>query len=66
MENLTNRQIRLAKRPEGKPGKDSFEITESPVPEFKKGEMLIENIYVSVDPYMRGRMGDPATFSQCI
>ncbi len=62
MENLTNRQIRLAKRPEGKPGKDSFEITESPVPEFKKGEMLIENIYVSVDPYMRGRMGDPATF----
>ena len=57
-----NRQILLIKRPEGFPSKDVFEITEGPLPEPAEGEVLIKTLYISVDPYMRGRMRDVVTY----
>ncbi|MEW6442240.1 MAG: NADP-dependent oxidoreductase [bacterium] len=51
-----HREIRLKRRPVGIPTEADFEIAETPVPEPSEGEVLVRNIYMSVDPYMRGRM----------
>ena len=52
----TNRVFTLAKRPEGKPNRDTFELVERDVPEPGPGEALVRTLYLSVDPYMRDRM----------
>jgi len=57
-----NVEIRLASRPSGWVTADNFERTESPVPEPSEGEVLVRNIYLSVDPYMRGRMNDVKSY----
>ena len=54
--------ILLDKRPEGTPKLSDFKFTEENVPEIKEGEMLIETKYVSVDPYLRGRMSDAKSY----
>lgn len=54
----TNRQVALAARPNGFPKDSDFQILEGPVPEPGDGEVLVKNIYMSVDPYMRGRMNE--------
>lgn len=51
-----NREVRLKSYPVGIPKKDDFELVETPIPEPGPGQLLIRNIYMSVDPYMRGRM----------
>jgi hypothetical protein len=51
-----NRQITLAARPAGCATELDFQLVESPVPPLKDGEILVRSIYLSVDPYMRGRM----------
>jgi NADPH-dependent curcumin reductase CurA len=51
-----NRQFRLAARPDGRPDRDVFELVETDVPEPGPGEVLVRTRYLSVDPYMRGRM----------
>lgn len=51
-----NRQITLAARPTGEPTESDFRLVESPVPEPGAGQMLLKTIYLSLDPYMRGRM----------
>ncbi|MGD9648030.1 MAG: NADP-dependent oxidoreductase [Pirellulales bacterium] len=56
MSKLVNREIRLRSRPAGMPSADNFELVEAPVPEAKAGEILVRNLWMSVDPYMRGRM----------
>ena len=61
MEYSKNKQIRLAKRPEGMPGKECFETVETAIPSLHENQILTENIYMSVDPYMRGRMADPGS-----
>jgi len=53
-----NRQVVLAKRPNGYPIESDFELIEKPIPKPGQGEILIRAIYLSVDPYMRGRMND--------
>jgi NADPH:quinone reductase len=58
-----NRQITLAARPTGWPKESDFKLIESPVPEPNDGEMLVRMIYVSVDPYMRGRMNDAESYA---
>ena len=62
MSNTKNVEIRLASRPRGWVTGDNFERTESPVPEPAEGEVLVRNIYLSVDPYMRGRMNDAKSY----
>jgi NADPH-dependent curcumin reductase CurA len=51
-----NRQILLASRPRGEPGPDNFKLVETAVPEAGAGQMLLHTVYLSLDPYMRGRM----------
>lgn len=58
----TAREIHLVKRPTGLPGLDSFEITERQLPELATGQILIRNLWISVDPYMRGRMTEKKSF----
>ncbi|ELZ27492.1 alcohol dehydrogenase zinc-binding domain protein [Halosimplex carlsbadense 2-9-1] len=59
----TNRQFRLAKRPEGKPDRDTFDLVETDVPEPAPGEALVRTRYLSVDPYMRGRMSAAESYA---
>lgn len=56
MQANTNRQVILARRPQGAPRLEDFEIVESAVPTPGEGEMLIQTIYLSVDPGMRAMM----------
>jgi hypothetical protein len=57
-----NREIHLAARPQGMPRASDFELVETPVPEPGDGEALIRNAFMSVDPYMRGRMNDTRSY----
>lgn len=52
----TTRIVTMASRPEGRPTPDNFHIAQLPVPELGDGEILVRNVYMSVDPAMRGRM----------
>ena len=59
----TNRQIRLKKRPVGMPTLADFEAVASPRPAPRDGEVLRRTIYLSLDPYMRGRMSDAPSYA---
>jgi NADPH-dependent curcumin reductase len=58
-----NHQIRLKSRPSGEPTAVNFEAADAPVPEPKDGDVLRRTIYLSLDPYMRGRMSDAPSYS---
>ena len=64
MTTLTNRQIQLASRPQGEPTSDNFRLVELPVPELAEGQVLVRNHYLSLDPYMRGRMNAGKNYAQ--
>jgi NADPH-dependent curcumin reductase CurA len=53
---VTNRQILLASRPRGQPAAENFQMVETPMPSPGPGQMLLRVVYLSLDPYMRGRM----------
>ena len=57
-----NKQLLLAKRPEGLPDEDTWEYVIRPIPELKDGEVLIQHHYISLDPAMRGWMMDRKTY----
>jgi NADPH-dependent curcumin reductase CurA len=57
------REIQLASRPVGRPAPENFRLAESPLPELGEGQILVRNLYMSVDPYMRGRMNDVKSYS---
>ncbi len=59
-----NRQILLKSRPDGAPGLDNFELVRSPVPEPADGEVLMRTCYLSLDPYMRGRMSAAKSYAK--
>jgi NADPH-dependent curcumin reductase CurA len=56
------RAVALAARPEGEPKASDFEVREAPTPSPAEGELLVRNVLVSVDPYMRGRMTGVRTY----
>jgi NADPH:quinone reductase len=58
-----NRQITLAARPSGLPAPSDFRLVESPVPEPAEGEIVVRNLYLSLDPYMRGRIRDMKSYA---
>jgi NADPH-dependent curcumin reductase CurA len=62
MANQKNREIRLKKRPVGMPTPADFEMVETDVPTPGPGEVLVRNSFISVDPYMRGRMMDRESY----
>jgi NADPH-dependent curcumin reductase len=59
-----NRQVRLKSRPSGIPQAEHFEIVEAPVPDPSNGQVLVRNIYLSVDPAMRGWVSAVANYSE--
>jgi len=63
MENQ-NRQVRLKRRPTGAPATDDFEIVDAPMPDPAAGEALVRGIYLSLDPYMRGRMSAARSYAR--
>jgi NADPH-dependent curcumin reductase len=63
MAESVNRRIVLASRPQGRPGPDNFRLEEASVPEPGPGQVLCRTIYLSLDPYMRGRMSDAPSYT---
>ena len=57
-----SREVRLAKRPSGFPDESDFEVAEVEVPEPGEGQILVRNVFFSVDPYMRPRMNDVRSY----
>ena len=60
---VTNRQILLKSRPPGMPAVSNFETVDRPVPPLTDGDVLRRTIYLSLDPYMRGRMSDAPSYA---
>ncbi len=61
-----NRQIVLSARPVGMPKETDFRMVESPIPHAGAGEALVRSLYLSVDPYMRGRITGKASYAKGI
>src|ERR1700720_4759246 len=59
---VTSREIRLKSRPVGMPSAENFELATVTVPDPAQGEVQVKNIWMTVDPYMRGRMVDRASY----
>ena len=58
------KQIVLASRPQGLPTRDNFRLEEVPMPELPQGGLLLRVLYLSLDPYMRGRMDDRKSYAE--
>jgi NADPH-dependent curcumin reductase CurA len=58
-----NRQFVLASRPTGIPEESNFKLIETPIPDLKDGEFLARAMYLSVDPYMRGRISQAKSYA---
>lgn len=63
MADPTNREILLKRRPTGTPSPDDFDLVERPRPKPASGQILVRNIWMSVDPYMRGRMREAKSYT---
>ena len=64
MATTVSREIHLKNRPIGLPSESDFELVTVPVPAPEAGAVLVRNLYMSVDPYMRGRMTDQQSYVQ--
>jgi NADPH-dependent curcumin reductase CurA len=64
MSNIKNRRWVLAAYPDGMPGEDTFRLEEDhPVPDLADGEILVAALFLSVDPYMRGRISPAKNYA---
>lgn len=59
-----NRQVTLRRRPEGRPCPDDFAVIDVPIAEPGPGEVRLRTLWLSLDPYMRGRMADGPSYAQ--
>ena len=59
----TSTQVRLRARPVGEPADSDFETTTEEVPALEDGQVLLRTVYLSLDPYMRGRMSDAKSYA---
>ena len=64
MSQYTAQQVHLKSRPAGMPTHDNFALVTIELPQPAAGEVLVKNFYMSVDPYMRGRMREDAVYAQ--
>ncbi len=60
---LINQRVVLASRPHGAPVAENFKLEEQTIPELKQGELLLETLHLSLDPYMRARMSDGPSYA---
>ena len=58
-----NKQIHLASRPQGEPTTGNFRLVQATLPALGEGDVLVRNHYLSLDPYMRGRMNDAKSYA---
>jgi NADPH-dependent curcumin reductase CurA len=61
---LINTQIHLVSRPQGEPRADNFAKVSVPVPALEDGQVLVRHQFLSLDPYMRGRMNDAKSYAE--
>ena len=61
---MQNKCVRLASRPTGWVTADNFELVEAPMPTPSEGEVLIQNDWLSLDPYMRSRISDAKSYAK--
>jgi NADPH-dependent curcumin reductase len=61
---MINKQWHLVSRPSGEPTPHNFKLVETSVPELQDGQVLVRQHYMSLDPYMRGRMNDAKSYAQ--
>jgi NADPH-dependent curcumin reductase CurA len=61
---MENRRIVLASRPKGSPTPENFRLERAPAPEARDGEVLLKTRWLSLDPYMRGRMNEGRSYAQ--
>jgi NADPH-dependent curcumin reductase len=66
MPQVMNRQVALRRRPVGAPTPDDFELRVAPVPSPEDGEILCRTVYLSLDPYMRGRMEESRSYAPSV
>lgn len=59
-----NRRFKLASRPTGAPTLENFALETEPVPSVGEGELLLRTVFLSLDPYMRGRMSDAKSYAK--
>ncbi len=59
-----NRQVRLKRRPTGMPQPADFDIVDAPLPDPDAGEVLVRGVYLSLDPYMRGRISAARSYAK--
>jgi hypothetical protein len=58
-----NRQVLLVSRPQGEPTLENFKVVETELPALGPGQVLVRHQYLSLDPYMRGRMSDAKSYA---
>ena len=61
---MINKQWHLVSRPTGEPTPSNFELVEAAVPELQDGQVLVRQHFMSLDPYMRGRMNEGKSYAQ--
>ncbi|HSV69964.1 MAG TPA: NADP-dependent oxidoreductase [Methylibium sp.] len=61
---IINQQVLLVSRPEGEPTLANFRLVETPLPELGEGQVLVRHHWLSLDPYMRGRMNEGKSYAQ--
>jgi NADPH-dependent curcumin reductase CurA len=61
---LVNRQILFVERPQGEPNESTFKLVSTPVPALGPGQVLVRHQFLSLDPYMRGRMNDAKSYAE--
>ncbi|MFL2760296.1 MAG: NADP-dependent oxidoreductase [Dehalococcoidia bacterium] len=61
-----NVRVLLKSRPNGFPTEDDFDVVESPIPQPQQGEILMESLWLSLDPYMRGRMNEAKSYAPSV
>jgi hypothetical protein len=59
-----NRRLVLASRPHGAPTPENFRLETTPLPRVMDGQVLLRTVYLSLDPYMRGRMSDAPSYAE--
>ena len=62
----TTTQVRLARRPEGEPGDDTYSFVTEELPALEDGQVQLRVVYLSLDPYMRGRMSAAKSYAAAV
>ena len=65
-EQNVNQRVALAARPVGYPKESDFSIVEEPIPEIRDGQVLVRILWLSLDPYERGRMNEAQTYASSV